>query len=194
MIDHLEQAERLATALGDENRLGAVFFDTSFHLFLIGQHDRALEAGQRALAIARNRRDPCLEIETNLSLGRIYTTLADYGAAIDCLRWNVTALEGDRLREQFGGRYSQEGLPNLQSRSWLGRCLAERGAFDDALALTEGVMHISERTARPFTRVAACRDLGHVYLWRGDVDTAILRLEHGLSICRAAPVPGLFRS
>jgi class 3 adenylate cyclase/tetratricopeptide (TPR) repeat protein len=191
MIDHLEQAERLATALGDENRLGAVFFDTSFHLFLIGQHDRALEAGQRALAIAKNRGDARLEIETNLSLGRIYTTLGDYGAAMDCLRWNVTSLEGDRLREQFGERYSQEGVPNLQSRSWLGRCLAERGAFGDALALTEGVMEISERTTRPFTRVAACRDLGHVYLWRGDVDKAILRLEHGLSICRAAPVPGL---
>jgi class 3 adenylate cyclase/tetratricopeptide (TPR) repeat protein len=191
MIDLLEQAESLAMALGDENRLGAVFLDTSFHLFLIGQQDRALEAGQRALAIAKNRGDTSLEIETNLNLGRIYTTLGDYRAAMDCLRWNVTALEGDRLRERFGERYGEGGIPNLQSRSWLGRCLAERGAFGDALALAEGVMHTSERSTRPFTRVAACRDLGHVYLWRGDVDKAIPILEHGLSICRAAPVPGL---
>jgi class 3 adenylate cyclase/tetratricopeptide (TPR) repeat protein len=191
MIDHLEQAENLAIALGDENRLGAVFLDTSFHLFLIGKQDRALEAGQRALAIARNLVDVSLEIETNLNLGRIYTTLGDYRAAMDCLRWNVTALEGDRLREPFGERYGEGGIPNLQSRSWLGRCLAERGTFGDALALAEDVMRISERSTRQFTRVAACRDLGHVYLWRGDVDKAIPVLEHGLSICRAAPVPGL---
>jgi tetratricopeptide (TPR) repeat protein len=52
-------------------------------------------------------------------------------------------------------------------------------------------MHASERSTLPFTWVAACRDLGHVYLCRGDVDKAIPRLEHGLSICRTAPVPGL---
>src|SRR5437763_7614475 len=97
----------------------------------------------------------------------------NYRAAMACLRSNVAALEGDRLREQFGERYGEGGVPNLQSRSWLGRCLAECGAFGDALALAEGVMHTSERSTQPFTRVAACRDLGHVYLWRGDVDKAI---------------------
>jgi tetratricopeptide (TPR) repeat protein len=190
MIDHLEQAERLAIALGDENRLGAVILDTSFHRFLIGQQDRALEAGKRALAIAKNRSDARLEVETNLVLGRIYTTLGDYGGAMDCLRWNVTALDGTRLRERYGERYAEGGIPNLQSRSWLSRCLAERGAFGEALELAEGVMRISERSTRN-TRVAACRDLGHVFLWRGGFDKAIPLLEHGLSICRAAPVPGL---
>jgi tetratricopeptide (TPR) repeat protein len=109
---------------------------------------------------------------------------------MDCLRWNVTALDGNRLRERFGERYAEGGIPNLQSRSWLSRCLAERGAFGEALELAEGVMRISERSTRN-TRVAACRDLGHVYLWRGGLDKAIPLLEHGLSICRAAPVPGL---
>jgi tetratricopeptide (TPR) repeat protein len=132
-----------------------------------------------------------LEIETNLNLGRIYTALGDYRAAVDCLRWNVAVLEGDRLRQQFGERYGEQGVPNLQSRSWLGRCLAECGTFGDALELAEDVMRIAERTTRPFIRVAAARDLGHVYLWRGDVDKAISVLEHGLSICRTAPVPGL---
>ena len=191
MIEHLAHAERLAMALCDEDRLGAVFLDTSFHLFLIGKQHRALEAGERALAIAKRRRNVTLEIETNLNLGRIYTALGDYRAAMDCLRWNVTALEGNGLREQFGERYGEGGIPNLQSRSWLGRCLAECGAFGDALDLAEDVMRIAERSARPFTRVAAARDVAHVYLWRGDVDEAIPLLEQGLSICRTAPVPGL---
>jgi len=191
MIEHLEHAERLAITLGDEDRLGAVLLDTSFHLFLIGKQDRALEAGERALAIAKRRSNVTLEIETNLNLGRIYTTFGDYRAAMACLRSNEAALEGDGLREQFGERYGEGGVPNVQSRSWLGRCLAECGAFGDALALAEGIMRISERSTGPFTRVAAARDVGHVYLWRGDVDKAIPLLEHGLSLCRTAPVPGL---
>jgi class 3 adenylate cyclase/tetratricopeptide (TPR) repeat protein len=191
MIEHLEHAERLAITLGDEDRLGAVLLDTSFHLFLIGKQDRAVDAGERALAIAKRRCNVSLEIETNLNLGRIYTTLGDYRAAMACLRSNVAALEGDGLREQFGERYGEGEVPNLQSRSWLGRCLAECGAFGDALELAEGVMRIAEWSTRPFTRVAAARDVGHVYLWRGDVDKAIPLLEHGLSMCRTAPVPGL---
>jgi len=191
MIHHLEQAKNLAMALGDQDRLGAVFLVTSFHLFLIGQQDRALEAGERALAIAKSRGDVSLELDTNLNLGRIYTSVGDYRRATDCLRWNLIALEGDGLRERFGERYGEDGLTTLQSRSWLGRCFAERGAFGDALALVEGVMQTAEQSKRPFTRVAACRDLGHVYLWKGDLDKAIPPLEHGLSICRAAPIPGL---
>ena len=62
MLDHLMQAETLATTLGDQTRLGAVFSRMSLYLFLISQHDRALEAGERALAIAKSLGDTHLEV------------------------------------------------------------------------------------------------------------------------------------
>jgi class 3 adenylate cyclase/tetratricopeptide (TPR) repeat protein len=188
MLDHLQHAERLATALDDQERLGSVFSHMSFYLFLIGQHDRAVEAGERALTIAKALMDILLVVETNLYLGRIYLTLGDYRRTITCLRSNVAALDGDQLRERFGERYSSAANPSLQSRTWLGRCLAEQGDFTEGTALVEGVMRVAEGSDRPFTRAAAYRDLGHVYLCKGDLDKAIPALERGLSVCRVAPI------
>jgi tetratricopeptide (TPR) repeat protein len=192
MLDHLQQAYMLATALGDQKHLGAVFSQMSFYYFLIGHHDRAVDAGERALAIAKALADIPLEVETNLNLGRIYLTLGDYRRAMTCLRWNTAALDGDRLRERFGERYSASGIPSLQSRTWLGRCLAELGAFADGIALAEGVMRVAEESDHPFTRAAAYRDLGHVYLCKGNLDKAIPALERGLSVCQVASITGLF--
>jgi tetratricopeptide (TPR) repeat protein len=192
MLDHLVQAQTLAMSLGDQTRLGAVFARMSFYLFLISQHDRAVEAGERALAIAKSRADTHLEVETNLNLARIYVTLGDYRVAMNCLRHNLGALDGGQLgqlRESDRERYL---MLFLQSRSWLGRCLAELGSFPDGVALVESVMQIVDESERPFTQVAACRDFGHVALTRGDFDRATPALERGVAVCRAAPVPGLF--
>jgi tetratricopeptide (TPR) repeat protein len=192
MLDHLLQAETLATTLGDQTRLGAVFSRMSFHLFLISQHDRALEAGERALAIAKSLADTHLEVETNLNLSRIYLALGNHRAAMNCLRHNLRAFEGDQLgqlRESDRERYL---MLLLQSRSWLARCLAELGSFADGVALVDSVMQIVNESERPLTHVAARRDFGHVFLCRGDIDRAIPALERGVAICRAAPVPGLF--
>jgi tetratricopeptide (TPR) repeat protein len=198
MLDHLQQAERLATALGDQKRLGAVFFRMSFYFFLIGHHDRAVEAGERALAIAKALADIGLEVDTNLNLGRIYLSLGDYRRAMDCLRWNVDAFDGDQLRERFGERYSAAGGISLLSRSWLGRCLAEQGAFADGIALVEGVVRVTGGSDAPATLstsgnfVAAYRDLGHVYLYKGALHKAIPALERGLTVCREASTAGYF--
>jgi hypothetical protein len=50
MLDHLQHPHMLATALGDQQRLEEVFSKMSFYFFLIGQHERTIEAGMRALA------------------------------------------------------------------------------------------------------------------------------------------------
>ncbi|HSF30861.1 MAG TPA: adenylate/guanylate cyclase domain-containing protein [Candidatus Tectomicrobia bacterium] len=192
MLDHLQQAYMRATALGDQKHLAAVFSQMSFYYFLIGHHDRAVDTGERALAIAKDLADIPLEVETNLNLGRIYLTLGEYRRAMTCLRWNTAALDGDQLRERFGERYSAAGIPSLQSRTWLGRCLAELGAFGDGIALAEGVMQVAEESHHPFTRAAAYRDLGHVYLCKGILDKAIPALERGLSVCQVASITGLF--
>ena len=192
MLDHLVQAETLATTLGDQTRLGAVFSRMSLYLFLISQHDRALEAGERALTIAKSLADTHLEVETTLNLSRIYLTLGDYRAAMDCLRHNLGALEGDQLGQSRESDRERYLMLLLQSRSWLGRCFAELGRFADGVALVESVMQIANESERPFTHVAARRDFGHVSLCRGDIDRAIPALERGVAICRAAPVPGLF--
>ena len=192
MYEPLYQAETLATALGDEQRLGAVSYSLSFYLFLTGNHDRAVEAGERALALAKAVGDIPLEVRTNLNLGRIYLTLGDYQRAMEGLRWNVAALEGNQLRARFGEGYSAAGRLALHSRTWLGRCLAELGAFGDGITLVEEAMRVAEGSDNPYNHAAAYRDLGYVYLYKGDLDKAMPALERGLSVCRVTSFAGLF--
>ena len=189
---HLHQAETLARALGDQKRLGAVFYQKSFYCNLTGERERAVEAGEHALTIAQASADLPLKIMTNLNLGRIYLGLGDYPRAMTCLRWNVAALDGDQLRERFGERFGSGREISFQSRTWLAKCLAELGAFGEGIALAEEVMRVAEGKDNPFIRVAAYRDLGYVYLRHGDLDKAIPVLERGLSVCRAASISAYF--
>jgi class 3 adenylate cyclase/tetratricopeptide (TPR) repeat protein len=192
MLDHLHQAETLARALGDQKRLGAVFYQMSFSFNLTGEQDRAVEAAEHALTIADACADLRLKIRTNQNLGRIYFRLGDYPRAMTCLRWNVAALDGDQLRERFGESFGSASERSFQSRTWLAKCLAELGAFGDGIALVEEVMRVAEGNDNPFTRVAAYRDLGYVYLRNGDLNKAIPMLERGLSVCRVTSILGLF--
>ena len=68
----------------------------------MGDHDRAVESGQHALAIAAALGDIDLQVMTNFHLGVIYQLSGDYRRAIDCLRQTVAPLEGKLSRERFG--------------------------------------------------------------------------------------------
>jgi predicted ATPase len=52
MFDHLRTAEALAERLGDDQRLGRVACSLCNCFLVMGEHDRAMAAGQRALALA----------------------------------------------------------------------------------------------------------------------------------------------
>ena len=52
MLNYLREAETLAETLGDYRRLGWVSAHIGRSFWLLGDQDRALEAGERALAVA----------------------------------------------------------------------------------------------------------------------------------------------
>jgi tetratricopeptide (TPR) repeat protein len=150
-----------------------------------GDPQRAVEVGQRALALAGTLEDTALQVVTHLFLGRAYYGLGDYPQAIDLLQQNVVALEGVRLREHFG----LPGLPAVTSRDVLARCLAELGAFTEGLAHGEESFRIAEAVDHPDSLINACRGLGHVYLHKGAWPQAIVWLERGLEVCRVWDIP-----
>jgi tetratricopeptide (TPR) repeat protein len=122
---------------------------------------------------------------THLFLGRAYYGLGDYPQAIDLLRQNLVALEGELLRELF----SLPGLPSVTSRDVLARCLAEIGAFTEGLARGEESLRIAEAVDHPSSLINACRGIGHVYLHKGELHQAIPWLERGLEVCRVWDIP-----
>ena len=84
VLTYLREAEGLAQALGDQRRLGwgAAYMTNCFGD--IGDLQRAVEVGQRALALAGTLGDTALQVVTHLFLGRAYYNLGDYPQAIDC--------------------------------------------------------------------------------------------------------------
>jgi tetratricopeptide (TPR) repeat protein len=184
ILDYLREAETLATALGDEHRLGWISAYMLNHFWLMGNKDRTIEFGQRALAVAEAGADIALQVEVSYRLGQVYWSLSDYRQASACFGRNVVRLEGELIHERFG----LPGLPSVLSRAWLVWCLGEQGAFAEGRELGEDVVRLAEALAEtidhPFSLSTAYGGVGHLYLRHGDLDKAISALERGLEVGR----------
>jgi tetratricopeptide (TPR) repeat protein len=181
----LHEAEPLAESLDDARRLGWLSCYMSTQGFILGEYDHAIGSGQRALALATTCEDLALQVTTHLRLGQVYHALGNYRQAIEALRWNVVSLAGELLQERFG----LAGLPSVHSRTWLGWCLAEMGAFPEGIAYGAEGLRVAEAVERPYDLLVAYCGLGQVYLHQGDLASALPMLERGLSLCQRTHIP-----
>ena len=74
----------------------------------------------------------------------------------------------------------------MWSRIWLVRCLAELGAFPDALIHSQEAVQIAEAGDNLVSGVYAQYELGSLATEQGDLSRAIPLLEHALASCRTA--------
>jgi class 3 adenylate cyclase/tetratricopeptide (TPR) repeat protein len=177
---YLAQAEALAEALGDQRRLGTLYSFMTQQFRLMDDPGRAIESGQRALALATALEDFGLQVETNFRLGRAYDSLGDYRRAAEFFRQNVVSLESARIHEHFG----LPGLASVLSCAWLGLCLAELGEFGEGIARGEEAVWIAQVVDHPYSLCTAYCGTGGLYLRKGDLPEAIRALERGLGLCR----------
>ncbi len=184
IIDHLVEADHLAQALGDQHRLGRVVASMAHYFWLTGDHDRALESGQRALAIATALDDFPLEVTTNYYLGLACHSLGQYRRGADILRRNMEALTGETLQQRFG----TTGFQSVFARGWFVWCLAELGEFAEAAACGDEGVRIAEAANEPFSLIQAYLGIGGLRLWAGDADRAIPPLERALVLCETAHI------
>jgi class 3 adenylate cyclase/tetratricopeptide (TPR) repeat protein len=187
ILDHLREAETLAQMLNDRQRLGQVSVYMAEYFRMMSDLDHALESGQRALTLATTLGDVGLQVKANFYLGSVYYDLGDYGRAVECLRWNVTSLDGDLLRERFG----MTGLPSVLSRVYLSWSLGQLGVFAEATARGEEGVRIAEAADHPFSLIWAYAGIGKLYLDQGDVHQGIPVLERGLKLCQTWDIPTL---
>jgi tetratricopeptide (TPR) repeat protein len=180
MLDYLRQAETLAEALDDRPRLGRVSSYMCLYFREMGDYDGAVASGQHALAVAETLGDFALQVMAEHYLGTAYHVLGDHHRAIELLRSNVESLAGDLIREHFG----LIGLPSVLSRAWLGRCLAELGAFPEGIAYEAEAVRIAEAVAHSLTLIYAYLGVGWLSLRKGDFSRAIPVLERCLDLSR----------
>jgi class 3 adenylate cyclase/tetratricopeptide (TPR) repeat protein len=185
MLEHLRAAEALATALGDQRRLGRVFASMAHCFWWSGEPDRALASGQRALAVAASLGDVELEMVTSVRLGQTYFALGEYRRAADACRACLAALKGDLVREGFG----LPALPAVVSLAFLGRSLALLGDFAAGIATTEEALRLAEGAGHPYSVVLGGWAVGDALLARGELARATEVLERCRLLCERASFP-----
>jgi class 3 adenylate cyclase len=190
VFEHLRAAEALANALGDERRSARVNAYIARELLAQGEHEQAVTASERAIAMARTLDDYGLEVMTTVSLGSAYYCLGDYPKAVEAQSRNLPPLDSPVVRERFGSI----GLPFATTRIHLALALAERGEFIEAAARCMEGIRIAEAVGLPFSVTVTYRGMGHLYVGRGDLHQATLALEHALEVCRGVDSTPLFHA
>ena len=155
MLDHLHQAETLARALGDQKRLGAVFYQMSFYCNLTGEQETR-RRGRRTRP--DDRPGQCRSPPENQDESQLGPHLLRPGRLSS--GDDLPALERRSARRRSAPRAFWRAFrlwegDSFQSRTWLAKCLAELGAFGEGIALAEEV-RIAE-AAGMITRLSGWR-------------------------------------
>ncbi len=156
-------------------------------LWWTGEHERAVKAAERDLAVAASFGNFEMRVQSICRLAQAHHTLGDYGRAADLLRQIVASLQGDLVHEHFG----MAAFPSVWARSWLSWSLAERGEFAEGAAVSQEAARIAESAEHPYSRAQFAFGLGTLYVIQGRDDRAIPLLEQGLVVARMANIPFL---
>jgi tetratricopeptide (TPR) repeat protein len=184
IFDHLHAAEILAERLGDDQRLGRIAAYLCLYFSVIGEHDRAIAAGQRALALATTSGTFDIQVIATVYLGTVYHAIGDFRQALDYSRQVIALLTGELRAAHFG----MPSLPAVTSRCYGDWCLAELGDFAEGRGVGEEAMRLAEVAEQPYSMAIALVGVGFLSRRQGDVHRAIPILERSLGLCQSANI------
>jgi tetratricopeptide (TPR) repeat protein len=179
----LQEAEALADSVGDQRRLGRVACYMTSCYWAMGEYDRAIASGERALALAVALGDVTLRIDTSLQLGYTYHAVGSYREAMELLRSGESFLHETKLPPRLIAFFKVFG------RCCLGWCFADLGEFEAGRASVEEGIHLAEAADHLYGLVAGCSSLGMLHLTRGVYADAIPVLERALRLCQISNFP-----
>ena len=180
----LGEARALAEGLGDQRRSGWVLGYQAYLQSLLGEHARAIEAGESACAIAERVGDLGLRVVANHVLGAALWYGGDTRRAVEPVRRAIALVTDAPLGERFG----LSGMPAVLARHVLAEVLADLGEFAEAIAAGEEGLGIAQRAGHSYSEVWARRGLGYAHLRHGDFAAATQVLEPGLALCRGMEI------
>ena len=184
IFDCLVAAEALAERLGDPQRHGRLACYLCFYFMVIGEPDRAMASGQRALALAATSGAFDVQVIAQTFLGMACFAVGDYWQGIDCMRRVIALLP----RELYSARFGLPVLPAALARSHAASGLAELGDFVEGAKMAQDGLQLAEVIAQPTSIANALWCVGMVPRRQGDVHTAIPILEQALALSQSANI------
>jgi class 3 adenylate cyclase/tetratricopeptide (TPR) repeat protein len=176
LLKHLREAARLAEKVGDRARLANVLARTLWPLRADGQYARAVEIGERALALAKEVGDARLKALAGMELSSLHDTrlaealLREALLALDSLPAGTSDPDSVWLRRRI--------LENLA------RVLTTTGRYQEAVAHGEEALRMAEDLGHSAPIAWTLGRLGRVYCGRGDVNRAIDLCTRSLALAR----------
>src|SRR5262245_40189701 len=184
MFDHVCAAETFAEALGDPHRRSLVSYHMCWSFLGMGDHERAIAAGQRALALATASGAVDLNIMIQTRLGIVYYAAGDFEEALHVSRQVVASLAGQSVPARFG----QLAPSSVTSRYIVVLCLANMGIFVEGMVMAEEAVRMAEAVKQPYSIVFALHGVGFLSLCQGDLSHAIPVLQRALALCQEANI------
>ncbi len=188
IFDHLHTAEALAERLGDGQRLGRIACYLCISFTAMGEHDRAIAAGQRAVALATSSGIFDVQVIAQSHLGIAYYWAGDFRQALHASRQAMALLTGELRLARLGLTY----LPAVTSRVYVSWSLAEMGSFAEGAGVAEEAMQLAEASEQPLNIAAVLVWAGVLARRAGALHTATTQLERGLRLCQSANIPFYF--
>jgi tetratricopeptide (TPR) repeat protein len=185
LFEDLRAAEPLAERLGDPQRLGRLVAALCVPFTVMGEHNRAIAAGQQALALATASGAFDVQLQAQSNLGVAYVATGDYRQALDVAQRMIAGLTGERLYERFGLPL----FPASLGRGYVAWCLAELGDFAPGAGIGEEAVRLAEAVAHPNSIVVVLYYVGLCYRRQGVLQKAIPLLERGLALTQSADIP-----
>jgi tetratricopeptide (TPR) repeat protein len=176
--EHLAQAEALAERIGDGARLARVLNFQNSYYGLVGDPERAIEAGQRALTLPATQQDTALRAVTSYYTGVAYNKVAQYERAAAILRSGMESVEGALRFQRFGTTV----ILSVIFRSHLLQSLAMTGNFAEGVTRGAEGVQIAEEAKHPVSLIHVNASLGFLYLIKGDFAAAIPVLERAMAL------------
>jgi len=183
-LQPMREAEVLAERLGDERRRGRVCGILANQLTLLGDVDEAVASAVRAWMIASAVGDQEAQIQSRLSLQQAHFFQGDYERVIALARENLAALPAERAHESFGTL----APASIYNRYWLSLSLISLGRFAEAFQCTTEALRLAEPMRHAYSIGALNLAAGMLHLWKGDWTDALVRLDQGISVFRAASI------
>jgi tetratricopeptide (TPR) repeat protein len=185
VAEHLHSAESLAETLGERRRWIRILNFLNSYYGIAGDPERAVQYGQRALALIGGDDEPSLSAVANYYLGAAYNKMGHYSQAIEVLKRGMQAVEGPRRHERYGTTV----ILSVICRSHLVQCLAAIGSFSEGVPHGEEGIKIAEEIDHPVSLLYVNCSLGVLFLNQGATDKAIPLLGRALRISQSASIP-----
>jgi tetratricopeptide (TPR) repeat protein len=152
ILGHLREAETIAETLDDKRRLARILSWMAYsYFFTLGDHDKAIATGQRALALGRELGDTSLQVIATFYLAYPHQQRGDYRQAVDALKAVVATLQGELISRRFG----MAGYPAVLSRGLLAWSLGDLGAFVEGRVYADEAIALAEARNQPWSQGVA---------------------------------------